>query len=138
MAQVYVIGRVTADLELKNSQNDNPYVRFSFAENIGSRDRAKTQYYQVWAWNEDAVRLVKAGVKKGSLLYLAGNLELENYTKQDGLTLDKRLRISLNDWGFVPIGNGRGKYDTSNNKNSEDDTAPPVPTIDGDKDNLPE
>lgn len=64
MAQVYVIGRVTADLELKTSQNDKPYIRFSFAENIGSHDRARTQYYQVWAWGEDAERLVKANVCK--------------------------------------------------------------------------
>lgn len=52
MAQVYVIGRVTADLELKTSQNDKPYIRFSFAENIGSHDRARTQYYRrfVYGW----------------------------------------------------------------------------------------
>ena len=43
MAQVYVIGRVTADLELKTSVNDHPYVRFDIAENIGSKDHVRTQ-----------------------------------------------------------------------------------------------
>ena len=37
MAQVYVIGRITADLELKTSEKKNSYVRFDIAENIGSR-----------------------------------------------------------------------------------------------------
>ena len=36
MAQVNVIGRITADLELKTSEKSNPYVRFDIAENIGS------------------------------------------------------------------------------------------------------
>ena len=34
MAQIHVIGRITADLELKTSERNNPYVRFDIAENI--------------------------------------------------------------------------------------------------------
>lgn len=54
MAQVNVIGRITADLELKTSEKSNPYVRFDIAENIGSRQALHTQYFQVCAWGEDA------------------------------------------------------------------------------------
>ncbi len=43
MAQVYVIGRITADLELKTSEKNNSYVRFDIAENIGSRQNLHTQ-----------------------------------------------------------------------------------------------
>lgn len=137
MAQVYVIGRITNELELKHGQNENSYVRFSFAENIGSNDRARTQYYQVWAWGEDAERLMKAGVKKGSLIFIAGAIELEIYTKQDGFTIDKRLKVSLNDWGFVPFGNGRAN-NSLHNKRSSADVPPRTATINGDKDILPE
>ena len=35
MAQVFVIGRITADLEPKTSEKNNLYVRFDIAENIG-------------------------------------------------------------------------------------------------------
>lgn len=49
MAQVNVIGRITADLELKTSEKSNPYVRFDIAENIGSRQALHTQYFQVCA-----------------------------------------------------------------------------------------
>lgn len=70
MAQVNVIGRITADLELKTSEKSNPYVRFDIAENIGSRQTLHTQYFQVCAWGEDANRLMKAHAKKGSLIGL--------------------------------------------------------------------
>lgn len=67
MAQVNVIGRITADLELKTSEKSNPYVRFDIAENIGSRQTLHTQYFQVCAWGEDANRLMKAHAKKVAL-----------------------------------------------------------------------
>ena len=72
MAQVNVIGRITADLELKTSEKSNPYVRFDIAENIGSRQTLHTQYFQVCAWGEDANRLMKAHAKKGSLINECG------------------------------------------------------------------
>lgn len=80
MAQVNVIGRITADLELKTSEKSNPYVRFDIAENIGSRQTLHTQYFQVCAWGEDANRLMKAHAKKGSLIKRL-NSELEKAGK---------------------------------------------------------
>ncbi len=136
MAQIYVIGRITAEPELKTSQKNTPYMRFNLAENIGGKDRTRTQYYQVWAWNEDAERLANAGVKKGSLIFIVGNLELETYTKQDGVTIDKRLRVSLNDWGFIPIGN-RANKNAQKSKHTESNNVLPAPSIDGDKEILP-
>ena len=51
MAQVFVIGRITADLEMKTSTNGNPYVRFDLAENIGSKESSRPQYFQICsAW----------------------------------------------------------------------------------------
>ena len=107
MAQVYVIGRITADLELKTSEKNNSYVRFDIAENIGSRQNLHTQYFQICAWGEDAGRLIKARAKKGSLIWVAGSLELETYTKRDGVTVDKRMKILLDNWGFVPVGGAK-------------------------------
>ncbi len=102
MAQANLIGRVTSDLELKVSVKKVPYLRFSIAERVGYRDSAHTQYIQVWAWDGMAKRLVDAGVKKGSLLRVSGSLELEEYTRQDGVTRDKRLKLRLKEWGFAP------------------------------------
>lgn len=136
MAQIHVIGRITADLELKYGQSSNPYVRFNLAENIGNKDHARVQYYQVWAWNEDAVKLINSKARKGSLVYISGTLELEVYTKQDGITPDKRMKVSLNNWDFIPVSNC-GSSNASPQKQSAYDP-PSIGGIDGDRDPLPE
>ena len=105
MAQTYVIGRVTADLEMKTSINQHPYVRFDIAEHIGGKEHGRTQYLQICAMGDDAERLVRARVRKGSLIWISGSLELEVYTRRDGTATDKRLKVLLDNWGFVPVGN---------------------------------
>lgn len=136
MAQIHVIGRITADLELKYSQSKNPYVRFNLAENIGCKERARVQYYQVWAWNEDAIRLVNSKVMKGSLVCISGTLELEVFTKQDGFTTDKRMKVLLNNWDFIPAGNRRS-IDAAAQLDLAADPPTALGGIDGDREPLP-
>lgn len=136
MAQIHVIGRITADLELKTSERNNPYVRFDIAENIGSRQNLHTQYFQICAWGEDANRLMKARAKKGSLIWVTGSLELEPYTKRDGVTIDKRMKVLLDNWGFIPVGGARtSKEDPA--PDPEMTSHPKTEVIDGDRDSLP-
>ncbi len=137
MAQIHVIGRITADLVLKYSQHGKPYVRFDIAENIGSGDRARVQYYQVWAWGANATRLVDAKAHKGSHLWISGSLELEVYTKQDGKTTDKRMKVMLNDWSFIHIGS-RSTASALHDKPTVDTLSPVCEGIDGDREALPE
>lgn len=135
MAQIYVIGRITSDIEVKSSQKGNDYVRFDIAENIGSKDRSRTQYFQVWAFNENARNLIASKAKKGSLVAVSGSVELETYTKQDGLTIDKRLKIYLNDWKFVNIKNEKGK--TKKLPEISLGNTHTIECIDGERDDLP-
>jgi len=145
MSQVFTIGRVTADLELKTSQKKNHYVLFSIAESIGYGKNARTQYLQVWANGDDAKALVKAKVKKGSLIWVFGSIELEEFMKQDGKTSDKRLKITLDNWGYVVFGkskNGKVEPNPNAHPNIEPgNESPSVPSggkIDGERENLPE
>lgn len=137
MAQILVIGRITSDLDLKTSEKNNSYVRFDIVENIGNGPTLHAQYFQVCAWNEDAKRLVNAKAKQGSLIWVSGSLELEPYTKRDGITIDKRMKIMLDNWGFVPVGNS--KYLRKGQAKTSPDMALPQETesIDGDRDSLP-
>lgn len=132
MAQAYSIGRVTSDLELKRSVRKVPYLRFTIAERIGYRDSARTQYIQVWAWDSMAQKLVDAGVKKGSLLQVSGSLELEEYTKRDGVTRDKRLKLRLNEWDFAPAARRQEPMPRP------EQAAPAPEIINGDLESLPE
>lgn len=137
MAQVFVIGRITADLELKTSEKNNPYVRFDIAENIGSCQNLHTQYFQICAWGEDAVRLMKAHAKKGSFIWVTGSLELEPYTKRDGVTVDKRMKILLDNWGFIPVGRAKTSKTGHVQTTSEITSQQEYEGIDGDRDILP-
>ena len=137
MAQVNVIGRITADLELKTSEKSNPYVRFDIAENIGSRQALHTQYFQVCAWGEDANRLMKAQAKKGSLIWVTGSLELEPYTKRDGISIDKRMKILLDNWGFVPVGRAGSSKQEPTPPESKIPPKQEYDGIDGERDALP-
>lgn len=132
MAQAYSIGRVTSDLELKVSVKKVPYLRFTIAERVGYRDSAHMQYIQVWAWDDMAQKLVDTGVKKGSLLRVSGSLELEEYTRQDGVTRDKRLKLRLKDWDFAPA----AKRQEGTSRPGKEVPAPEI--INGDLEPLPE
>lgn len=137
MAQTYVIGRITADIEVKTSANGNPYVRFDVAETIGSKEHSRTQYFQVCAWSDDVQRLVKAHAKKGSLIWVSGSLELETFTKRDGVTTDKRMKILLDNWGFVPVGASKERIRSAEQMPPESTIPETVTAIDGDRETLP-
>lgn len=140
MAQAIAFGRVTAGLELKTSAKNNPYVMFSLAEYIGFGESAHVQFIQVWAWGHLAQQLVKCGVAKESLIWASGPLELSDYTRKDGITKDKRLKLTLKDWGFLP-GTGRSRQRTASQTGAMDaPTAEPpaAEVIDGERDELPE
>ncbi len=131
MSQLYCTGRVMSDLELKTSQKNVPYLCFPIAERVGYGRNAHTQYIAVWAWGTMARQLISEGVGKDSALWVSGSLELEEYTKKDGVTHDKRLKLKLKDWGFPPAGQRQEK---------QPDQAKDLPfpeTVDGEREELP-
>ena len=133
MAKLMCIGRVTADLELRESTRKEPYLRFSLAENLGYGETAHTQYYQVWAWGHLAKKLVNRKVRKGSLIWVSGSLELEEYTKKDQVTHDKRLKLKLDDWDYVPAFQSKTESGIPQSESPD-----PIGTVDGERMALPE
>ena len=129
MAQILVIGWITTELEMKYSERRVPYVRFGLAERTGFGNQVRTQYYQVWAWNETAQELISSGLKNGSPVRLSGTLVQEEYTRQDGITRDKRLKVLLSRGGFISVSRGG---DSATHSQST------VGYVDGDKEPLPE
>lgn len=99
MAKIFVIGKITDEVELKYSENNVPYVRFTLMEIMSNG--AKPQFYQVWAWYKDAEDLKKFKVHKNSVIELTGTLQLETFMKSDGKTQDKRLKVIMDSWNFI-------------------------------------
>lgn len=136
MSQLFAMGRVTTDLELKTSTNGNKYTQFSLMERINFGENARNQFIQVWAWGNLAQQLIQLGVKTSSLVWVSGSLELEDYVKKDGKTRDKRLKLKLKDWGFVPRDKITKKQ--KGTSTSHDAASAKVGVIHGDREALPE
>ena len=130
MSQLYCTGRVTSELELKTSAKQVPYLCFPIMEYVGYGRNTHPQYLSVWAWGATARQLVEDGVGKGSVLWVSGSLELEEYAKKDGVTHDKRLKLKLKDWGFVPSQQHQGRP-------GQDQSIPSPGTIDGEREDQP-
>lgn len=141
MAQIFLFGRVTADLALKTSQTTGTtYVCFDLAENIGYGEQQRTTFYQVWAWGEDALRLTRLGIKKSSLIWLTGSLTLVDCTEKNTGTT-KRLKVALDNCGFLPGQQPKHYTPDSTNDSRPTQVLPDFPfmdNLDGDRGHLPE
>lgn len=96
-------GRVTADLELKTSQNgkNTKFVQFGLAVNRGFGENYHPNFYKCILFGEAAQRMVDAKVGKGSLLQIVGDQELEEFTRRDGST-GWNAKVSLLSWAYAP------------------------------------
>ena len=137
MAQIYVFGRVEEDLVVKTSQKNSPYVCFTFKEQTG---KGRTQSYQVWAWNENVSRLVTLGVRKGSLLWLTGTMQLVDCTEEQGKVRTKVMKVFLANWGYLPTKQSASIQADVENETGQlsDSPIPPAEVMDGDRTALPE
>jgi len=113
---ISTMGRVTADLELLTSQNGKgtTYIQFNIAVNKGYGENEHTNFFQCILFGHAAERIIKAGVKKGSLITVAGDLDLVEFTRRDS---SKGLmpKITLYDWAYAPT--NRSKTDGEANAN---------------------
>lgn len=87
--EVKLIGNVGADPEIKNFQNGGRCANLSIAtsetwkdKNTGEK-KEKTEWHRVVVFSEGLVGVVEKYVKKGSKLYVQGQLETRSWD-QDG------------------------------------------------------
>lgn len=82
---VVLMGRLTADPELRTSQSGVSYIRFSVAvERPYSKGKDKTtDFINCVAWRQTAEFIDKYFVK-GQMIALVGSLRTDSYTNKDG------------------------------------------------------
>ena len=103
-AQISLVGRVTHDVELRaRATTGEPYMQLGLAVNEGYKDHIHTSYYQCWLESEEATRASKAGVRKGSLLFVNGQLSVVDVPRKDGSTRTV-ARISRAHLDYIPLG----------------------------------
>ena len=108
MIHVTAVGGVTADIELKESAKGSPYLSFDLAVTKGYGENKHTVYLQVWAFGEMAERIVAAKVRKGSQLFISGDLDVVTFQRNDG-SKGMANKVYLQDWEFTGGGKNTEK-----------------------------
>lgn len=79
--RVSLVGRITRDIELRNSINGKYFVAFTLAVN-NNFNNSKAAFIPCFAWNKTAENMAKY-LKKGSLIALDGRLQTRTETNNN-------------------------------------------------------
>jgi single-strand DNA-binding protein len=85
--KVVLIGRVGKDPEIRSFNSGDRVANFSIATSEKWKDKAtgekkeKTEWHNIAVFNENLVKVVESYVKKGSMIYVEGQLSTRKYQK---------------------------------------------------------
>ncbi len=90
--KVILVGNCTKDVEVRSFSNGNKVCNLSIATNETWRDKQSgekkesVQYHNIAIFNENLIKVAENYVKKGTKLYLEGQLQTRKYEDRDGNT----------------------------------------------------
>jgi single-strand DNA-binding protein len=88
--KVIIIGRLGKDPEVRRMNNGDPVVNLSVATSESWRDKSsgerkeKTTWHRVVIFNDNLAKVAENYLKKGSHVYLEGQLQTRKWTDQNG------------------------------------------------------
>jgi single-strand DNA-binding protein len=88
--KVQLIGNLGADPEIRRTQDGRPIANLRVATSESWRDkssgerREKTEWHRVVVFNEGLCKIVEQYLKKGSKVYLEGQLQTRKWQDQSG------------------------------------------------------
>ena len=89
--KVMLIGRLGQDPEVRNTQDGRSLCTFSIAtseswndKNTGEK-KEKTEWHRIVVFNEGLVNIIQQYVKKGSNVFLEGQLQTRKWEDKDGI-----------------------------------------------------
>ena len=89
--KVILIGNLGRDPETRNMQDGSPVVNLSIATSESWRDKntgerkEKTEWHRVVIFNENLAKVAQNYLKKGSTIYIEGQLQTRKWTDQAGV-----------------------------------------------------
>ena len=118
MNKVQLIGNLTKDIEIKNTNSGKVVGSGSIATNRSYIDQQGqkqtiTQFHNFVVWGKQAETLAK-WTKKGNKIYLEGELTHRDYTGQDGI---KRhfTEVAISGFEFLPNGQPQARREEPQN-----------------------
>ncbi len=89
--KVILLGRLGADPEVRVSQDGKKIAKFSLATSESWRDKVsnekkeKTEWHKVVIFSSGLAEISEKYLKKGSLIYIEGQISSRKYTDQSGI-----------------------------------------------------
>lgn len=89
--KVILVGNLGRDPEVRHTQDGKPIVTLSLATSETWRDRntgerkEKTEWHRVVIFNENLAKVAEQYLKKGSTIYVEGQLQTRKYTDNAGV-----------------------------------------------------
>jgi single-strand DNA-binding protein len=86
-----LVGNLGKDPEVRRTQSGEPVVSFSVATSESWRDKAsgerkeKTEWHRVVIFNENLAKVAEQYLRKGSKVYIEGQLSTRKWTDKDGI-----------------------------------------------------
>ena len=89
--KVILVGNLGRDPEVRRMTSGDPVVNLSLATSETWRDKAsgerkeKTEWHRVVIFNENLAKVAEQYLRKGSKIYIEGQLQTRKYTDKDGV-----------------------------------------------------
>lgn len=89
--KVILIGNVGKDPDIRSTQNGQKICNFSIATSEAWTDKKtnerkeKTEWHRIVVFNEALCKIIERLVKKGSKVYIEGQLQTRKWTDQSGV-----------------------------------------------------
>jgi single-strand DNA-binding protein len=89
--KVILLGNLGADPEIRRTQDGRPIANLRIATSENWRDKAtgekreKTEWHRVVIFNDNLCRIAEQYLKKGSKVYIEGQLQTRKWTDQQGV-----------------------------------------------------
>src|SRR5262245_61946236 len=89
--KVILVGNLGKDPEVRTFQSGDEVVNFSIATSESWKDKAtgerkeKTEWHKIAIYNQGLVNVAKNYLKKGSKVYIEGQLETRKWTNKEGV-----------------------------------------------------
>ena len=84
--KIMIMGRITADLMLKQTNSGKEFVNFTVAVDQFAKDGdSKADFFRCTAWGKTAL-FMERYFRKGSMILIEGSMHNDNYKDNNGVT----------------------------------------------------
>ena len=128
--KVTLIGNLGKDPEIRSTNDGREIASFSLATSESWKDKSsgekkeKTEWHNIVVFSEGLVRFIKSYVKKGSKIYIEGQLQTRKWTDKDNNDRYTTEIVLQNYNSALILLDSKGDGSTSSNYNDNSKSVP--------------